>query len=613
MSENKNNVEAIKGKHKVFVNVFYVIKAGVTAVLSIGSSALFFFISLFVIVATSITLLLSLSFNDNSTNAIPSDDVDQTIMNQCKADINDTTTFLRPLYLEQSKNVASKVKEYVTKEYGDELASSLDVPDESFLGQLKDSFGIDNGQANINREYWHYIGWEDTSKIKLTFNKSYQEIQETLYGYVSANIAAIDNFKSVHETNKKCKEEGNNCSMETLTEDDYDLECKNTEEGCSVKEIVEAMNDDKKETIKTMLNDQEKDENYDKVFYIDTTLTSWASDLKWEEFESIETKQGTCTVSSKTEYCPGWEDMDDYKFVSINDVTDNADPTNPDHSDSKKYEIVYTYKVIEIHEGLVGEIVVPIYLNVDEFLKTQKTELVELMTEDLTMSEGEAYGEIESYVDGAFEGSMKLCNLDIDYSIFGSSSMIGVENNGAIGDIDVDLDGIDNYTMEQLAAMSAANPWDPVLKSVVWGNIQKFGLEGKINFYNGGDWKQCTNFVAWMAYKAYGLKIPVKNGNQMAQAAISAMPDKFIASSEPAPGAIVSSAGTSGYGHVLFIHSVIDDNGDGIWDRVIASDGNIDKYQNGIKVDGKGINIMKSYTRQQWLAKRIIAYAVPTF
>lgn len=589
--ENKNTEEQLKEKAAKAGSIAMMINKAIAALFgTIG--AFWGIIVIFIIVlASSIFLLMSVLFNGNDPNNPPSmEDAQTEITNACKADVNSTISWMRDIYMEKSIDASNSLKEYAIEKLGDQ-AESLPNPNEGFIGALKDLFGIDKGGTDLTLKDWQYIGYNDSNMVDMHFSKSYAEIGQTLYGYISANISALDNYENAYKSSEECED---GCTYEDLIKDDYDLECENTEEGCSIDDIISSMQSDKKETIKDVLSEQNNAENKDKVFYIDTTFSKWEDDLEYGEFEVSVTKTGSCTVLSPNADCPNSDKLDGYYVTSVEENT--PDPGEPTNTSGKSYTVNYTYTEKEIREGVIGDVYVPIYINKDEFLKDKKEEIIDLMTKDLTMTEAEAYEELNSYINGSFEASMKNCGFDIDYELFGSTSLIGVGNNGAFGSI-----GVGDFSIYQ-----GYDPFDPILNAMVWGEAFKFIDEGKINALKS---YQCTTFVHWMFYKVYGFDCALGNGNQMAQNLVAKMPDKFQASSEPAPGAIASVGLDSKYGHVLFIHSVFDDDGDGKWDRVIASDGNLDGVQD---TGNDGVRIMYEWTRSEWVSRwNPTYYAVP--
>lgn len=580
MDNNNANNDIKKGVNfaqKITSTAMKFIAGGVTV-------PFFFLATLIIIIATCLTLVLSVFFGgEPNKEAIENHEFAQTeITNACQADVDQTIKWMRDLYMDKSEDATMATREYIVKVLGEDAVANMPDPDAGFLASLKDFFGINKGGTDATLKDWKYHDYDKSNRINMHFNKSYQEVGQSLYGYINATISAIDNYETAYQQ-KKCQAEGN-CPKED------EMDCGSDGE-CSITEILESLKNDKKSTLEAVLKEQNNADNKDKVFYIDETYSNWTDTLKMDKWETTEQKQGSCTLTNLSAGCPD-KDKPGYKVVSTEEIIQNPG-ANPDPNHNyKSYKVTYVYDEIIEHEGPVGDIYVPIYLNTDEFLKKEKEEVIKLMTEDLEMTQIEAEEQLETYINGSFESSLLTCGFKADYGIFGSNQLIGVGNNGYIGSID----------SSQFEQYKGKDWYDPLLNQLVWGEAYKFIDEGKINAWKG---HQCTTFVHWMFYKIYGYDCAGGNGNQMAQNLVATNPN-FIQSDSPAPGAVASVRLGTQYGHVLFINAVYDDDGDGRWDRLEASDGNLDASP--VDTGNDGVRFCHEWTREKWES-----YWGPTF
>lgn len=606
--DNNNSNQELKGKASKLVSIATAIYKAIYAVVGLIGGMSMMLICFLLVIATSIFLLIAVALGSiTSGDTLDISEMETTanteITNACQSDVTRVSSYMVEDYVDKSHDASMLVKDYVVEEIG-EQAEDLAEPDEGWLSTLASWFGdmSNYGGTNSITHEWNYVGYGESNMIEMHFSKSYDEMAETIYGYAMATISAINNYKDSVETLEKCGEDG--CTVEELNQD-IELECENTEEGCTIEDVLNALSEEDQATVQEVLSGDSSED----IFYIDTTMTMWESELEWGEFEVQTTKTGSCFTNQEDGGCSEEleNSLENFKYtgeresVSGGSSGASSGDVSTGESQTSGWNVYYTYTETETREGVIGDIYVPIYLNVDNFLMDEKEEVIEMMTEDLGMSEDEAWEELNTYIYETFENSMTLCGFEVDYSVLGSSFLIGVGDYGYTGEVINFADANAQQLFKNLSAAQAGNYNNYSVKEYVWGNAKELKSQHKIS----SDSRQCTTFVHWMFYLVNGYDCGLGNGNEMADNTIALYPDKYKASSTPAPGAIASVDNGTRYGHVLFINAVYDDDGDGNWDRLIASDGNVGDYA--------GVRILWEWSRSEWDGHfgYNIKYAVP--
>ncbi len=520
------------------------IKKGISALMSIMgvvfkvlslffSSSIIFFASVALLIALLLPASLMTLF---SSFGGKSDEVELFMSDKCVVNLSETKNILEDYYYAETVVVDKYINDYVSQIHGVELREGELPNDINVMGE------------------WNFAGWEEESKIHIKFSHDFNQSSQAVISYLEAIYTAHSYIEEAYFIKDGCGDECTLAEAEALMQDNqYDIE----------------------NYLKT-LREYKAD-----LFYVNEGI-DWTDDLHIDTWIVYEEQTKGCTVDIPE---PPEEDAEPVE-IPVCEEAIGKDYQYFDDLDNKVRSYVWTEMVEVEKEGLVGTIYVPVYFDAEALLKNERVELIDRMKNDLDMSETEAYKEYFDYVNGIFDTTVMLCGYTADSRLFGSSELVGVGSSGFIGEITTPI-FYENYRYDtskglydtrQLFARNTIND--------VWGRAFHLQSEGIIQgAYHS---TQCTTLTHLIFYDFYGFDCGSGDGIEMAASTVSLYPDRFVRSTSPAPGAIMS---TLSYNHVGFVHAVYDDDSDGKWDRIIISDGN---------VMGGGLRILAEYTPDEF-------------
>lgn len=485
--------------------------------------------SVFIFVILIVLLFVSsvlLSVLPEDPNAeISFDTIDQTVCDSCSVNLNQTKDLIKPQYLSQMNNIDDYIKPYI-----------------------KNNFGVDLQEGNLNElpgnGEWQYAGYGENNKITIHVTSDFEASASTIITYLEAIYTTRYNLEDAYNFNKTAQGSG----------------------------LGEAFNSSQRATTEDYMATLEKYK--DDLFYINEGI-DWSNNLHYETWYEIKEEPRYCSVPYRQE--------DRADEICPEAIKKNVKPVFNHNKNIYEYNWIEKVKIEK--SGLVGDIYVPIYFDSESILKEERDDIVNKYLElDSSLTVEDNYRDYFLMTNANLEATSEACGYTLNLDMFGSSSLIGVGSNGFIGETSVPPK-YEMYRYDTSKGFTDKNQlFNPSMQQDVWGYAYNLQTKGLI----GGQYhdRQCTTLVHAIFYDVYGYDCGLGDGWDMARNTVNKYPDKFDLSTSPAPGSVLS---TNSYNHVAFVHSVIDENNDGKWDKLVISDGNV---CNG------GIRLLAEYTSE---------------
>lgn len=535
MEHNKSN-EMIRKGSSAFVSIVKVASKVLSLFFS-STTLLTFGLTIFVTLLLPASLLSMFSSYTNGSG-----NVESFMDEKCAVNLTTTQDILEDYYYDETIAADKYIKQYVKEKHGVDLVEGNLSDEADILGQ------------------WNYAGWEEESMITVKFSHNFTESSQAVISYLEAIYTAHNYIDEVYFLKDECGTDCKLAEMESLSEQkQYDI-----------NDYLEVLKQYK-----------------ENLFYVNEGI-DWSDDLHMATWTVQELQVKGCSVQ-----IPDVKEEDKGEMIRTKPIeipiceeAVGKDYWFVDDLENKVRTYLWEELVPVEREGLVGTITIPVYFDAEALMKNERLQLISRMTSDLEMSETEAFKEYFDYVNGIFDTTNMLCGYNTNSRLFGSSALVGVGSLGFIGEISTPV-FYEGYRYDTSKGLHDSRQlFDQEAIRNIWGRAFHLQTQGLIKgAYHS---PQCTTLAHLMFYDHYGFDCGAGNGIDMAANTVALLPDKFVKSTSPAPGAIMS---TLSYNHVGFVHAVYDDDVDGSWDRIMISDGN---------VMGGGLRIMAEYTPEQF-------------
>lgn len=520
---------------------------------------------LFVIVATS-------SFNIYPPNMISQKNYDEFSKKISGVD-NAVKEAVFEDYYKQADEIDVAVTKYLTEEKGYvSEETSYKTPSE-FWGSSQEA----ENQAGTWKWTGNGEGETKTNEVSIKMTPTPDEMKGLIVAYMLAINSTLEQYTV---TQRSASEE---MKQVIANNPNYFKDMKNLAENFEAGDYKKAL-----------------EQFGSNIFSYDRDTSTWNYNVvtgdverKYEVEKTVEctkeeAKKGGCTlVESETENEKGETDVE------------------------KKYYKTVVEEVVEIVQGAVGEITVPIKYNLYNYRQPEIQSIIKYYTEppfDETNCEsngGRWEGDVCTYGYSVqdvwdmindqnslyFNTYVKQFNIDTSAAWFVQDGMYGDLLIGVGGDV---IYGavVNNYADWKYETYGNLTPGS-IGYATIWGHIEAdLKANGKYRSSNGG---QCTEFVWGRVYDQSGLNLSFASGTSMANDAVSKYPDNFELSRSPAPGAIGSCLF---FNHVFYVDAVSEAG-------VTVSEGNINF--NG------SLSIARFYSWSEWNSTSMsrALYAIP--
>lgn len=623
-----------KGMLKAFLSAFKALGEMLAALLG---STLPYIIGMFLVlgltfyfVLTSLSGLLNLAINslfdredtcevvyviDENGDKIPTVEnctSDKELEDAVDNSILEVANALSDVYKRTVRNVNDNIysvlsNEGYTVDSAEELMDSTIIKGEDLASIISSSLAGKNDNSSLTYEY---AGYGETSKIEVVIDPSFSSISASSYIYYQAQYLTM---KSFNDNIKEMTDLNNIVAItipigdETVTEQtDKGVEYVSiSQDDCKKLDaevrggscVYHFINKEKSNSMSTLQMENlisVLKESANEIISADLTGGNWTIDIHEDVVKTIPAETISCTVNDSGS---GWTTDSDSRCSG---VLGEANSTQEQ-----------TVKEAEEVRGPVGTITIPLTLNQNiEYYEASDITVAssrDMMIENIAIAYDVSQAEAEYLFNDLLSDYIQII---LDSGNFTGEMLENIQSSlgsytgydGVIGD--VAYDGNFPWTTYSYGDINGALYDSKKLfqnYSQVWSHVAAairetgYTISG---FVNSGLSPQCTDFVFAMFYDYYGLPDGQGNGIDVARNTVAKYPDKFYDGKDEngkavlKGGSIISSnVGTTSAGHVGFINAVLDNDGDGQWDHIIVSDGNVCKG---------GVRVWATYTKQEF-------------